>query len=264
MKTIISLLIFLITLSASTYGGKFEVGLADEAYINDIPFNTAEVLLGVPPCKIQAFQLSEEKYINDIPFDTRKIAHECLFNNGCFKFDESYINDIPFNTEMVYSNVITDNMIAEISNENYVDDIPFSTYEIAVNSILEKKILDDFKNEKLILDIPFNTFSIAYNQHFEAILENFINEHSIDDIPFETSEIYCVFQPCKKNCYIGFTPEISNVKYIYPKELEVKHIEPLKYPVQLNEMIKTLDGVKVSNKYLDENSMIIELSVDSL
>ncbi|MDP3445968.1 MAG: hypothetical protein Q8T08_24165 [Ignavibacteria bacterium] len=81
--------------------------MADEAYINDIPFNT-EVISNENKME-QALQLdfntTEEDFINDIPFDTQEIAltnPEFVNASPVFKMaDEAYIDDIPFDTAKI-------------------------------------------------------------------------------------------------------------------------------------------------------------------
>jgi hypothetical protein len=73
----------------------------DEAYVNDIPFDTKEIaaayLVAVTPA------IEPERYINDIPFRTDFIANSYLPSHLVIFFPESenYINDIPFNTEKI-------------------------------------------------------------------------------------------------------------------------------------------------------------------
>lgn len=51
------------------------------------------------------FVMEEEAYIDDIPFDTEKIAQRALYNESqkeTYQFeDEAYIDDIPFDTEEI-------------------------------------------------------------------------------------------------------------------------------------------------------------------
>ena len=60
--------------------------------------------LNMPLC-YTAFILDDEAYIDDIPFDTEEIAAAVLENglNRLFVMDdESYIDDIPFDTQVIY------------------------------------------------------------------------------------------------------------------------------------------------------------------
>jgi len=95
--TLIALALFMITTSAIASGVEFE----DECYINDIPFNTAEVYNQIMLNNIDlAFE--EEAYVNDIPFNTEVISKKIMFEEAMvvvFEIEEEdYINDIPFDT----------------------------------------------------------------------------------------------------------------------------------------------------------------------
>ncbi len=78
--------------------------LAEESYIDDIPFNTEHIFDSLLDATItQEFGLSEEDYIQDIPFDTKEVidsAADALTHDFDLE-DESYINDIPFSTEAI-------------------------------------------------------------------------------------------------------------------------------------------------------------------
>jgi len=78
-----------------------EFDFEEEAYIEDIPFNTECVTANCRYKKAMAvvFEIEEEKYVNDIPFDTKNIAQNS--NSKEFDFEEeAYIDDIPFNTAL--------------------------------------------------------------------------------------------------------------------------------------------------------------------
>ncbi len=73
----------------------------DEAYVDDIPFNTREIIAG---SFVAAYPVEDpEPYVNDIPFRTESIASRFLPARitGIFPEAESYINDIPFNTKKI-------------------------------------------------------------------------------------------------------------------------------------------------------------------
>lgn len=122
-----------INLNATTF--TFE----DEAFINDIPFDTElvceQILIEET---LNLFQFEEEEYIDDIPFNTSEIAASTKNNEieeMTFTFEEeAYINDIPFNTQKIatasqYAAAV--NVDFQFEEENYVDDIPFNTSAIA-------------------------------------------------------------------------------------------------------------------------------------
>ncbi len=119
MKTIKNTLLMLtmmllITVSATAVNTCYcnesqseKITLHEEAYINDIPFDTGMV---VAEARVQdalqgTFHLEDEKYIDDIPFDTRAIAGKaCTEAAGEIHFpleEEPYINDIPFDTSLI-------------------------------------------------------------------------------------------------------------------------------------------------------------------
>ncbi len=122
-----------INLNATTF--TFE----DEAFINDIPFDTELVCEQILIEKtLNSFQFEEEAYIDDIPFDTEQIAEDnadSLYADVAFDFEEeAYVNDIPFNTQKIatasqYASAV--NVDFQFEEESYVDDIPFNTEAIA-------------------------------------------------------------------------------------------------------------------------------------
>ena len=116
--------------------------LADEPYIDDIPFNTEEIagtLTGTSG--LAQFTLKEEPYIDDIPFDTEEIAGSAQASTDLAQFileDEPYIDDIPFDTEAVaqaaqekedYEKAMAE--VFTLKDEKYVNDIPFATDFVA-------------------------------------------------------------------------------------------------------------------------------------
>jgi len=110
MKTLLkyTFATILITLAINTNANNMTplliTPLAEEAYIDDIPFNTEHIFDSLFDATItQEFDLSDEDYIQDIPFDTKEeidSASDASFNNFDLE-DESYINDIPFSTEAI-------------------------------------------------------------------------------------------------------------------------------------------------------------------
>jgi len=114
MKTIKSItillgtfaLLFSLNLNATAETFCFE----EEAYINDIPFNTGCVTAEYLYEKAinEEYNFEEESYISDIPFDTECVTAHCRYHkaiNVTFSFEEeSYIDDIPFNTYAMLSN----------------------------------------------------------------------------------------------------------------------------------------------------------------
>jgi hypothetical protein len=83
------------------------------------------------------FDFDDEAYIDDIPFDTECVSKDCVYEKAVSKVfelpEESTINDIPFNTAKVArlaEKQKTINKTLELENEEYVDDIPFSTLKV--------------------------------------------------------------------------------------------------------------------------------------
>lgn len=123
----------------------------------------------IQPVKIT---LADEPYIDDIPFDTEEIAGTLTGSSGLAQFkleEESYINDIPFNTEEIAGTVQTSSDLAQftLKEESYIDDIPFDTEAIAQaaqeKANFEKAMAEVFtlKEEKYVNDIPFATDMVA-------------------------------------------------------------------------------------------------------
>jgi hypothetical protein len=120
------------------------ISLNDEAYIDDIPFNTAEVAGQKPSTDLSMFVLKEEAYIDDIPFDTKAIAGKLVIDKSLTDFslqDEEYIDDIPFNTEAVARELNNSESIDQalaqnfrLKEEAYIDDIPFNTESVVMNT----------------------------------------------------------------------------------------------------------------------------------
>lgn len=77
MKNIIALSIIAVTFSLSSVAANVPMNmkLADEAYVDDIPFNTEMIAKDVLQ-KQNTVQvtLQDEAYVDDIPFDTKSIA----------------------------------------------------------------------------------------------------------------------------------------------------------------------------------------------
>ena len=86
-------IIFSVNLNASP------TNFTEEAYINDVPFNTSEIYNEVmAEQQLAEFDFEEEQYINDITIDTKCISAACFYQEAIsvkFNFEEEeYINDI--------------------------------------------------------------------------------------------------------------------------------------------------------------------------
>ncbi len=106
----------------------YRMVLEDEAYVNDIPFDTWRISqVSYPPDLV----LAEEGYVDDIPFNTAEIAGKALLKKVIKQQEESSVNDIPFNTKKIYDEVLLGRFIAKWQDERNVNDIPFNTCIIA-------------------------------------------------------------------------------------------------------------------------------------
>jgi hypothetical protein len=131
MKTLIQSL----TIQIAIYSVLFLLlaGIAYGADLNTNPPYTAEVM-------VEEFAMEDEAYIDDIPFDTKAISanHKMnlALNESFSNEDEEYINDIPFNTESIAVNALYEealHMELTFEDESYVDDIPSRILQIALN-----------------------------------------------------------------------------------------------------------------------------------
>jgi len=122
-----------------------EPSFSEEAYVNDIPFNTWEVAVDAILSGDEV-KLEEEGYVNDIPFDTKAIACKYLLQNMIKTTGEVNINDIPFNTEKIYCEYLASIMTEQYRNEKNVNDLPdgpnyiICTYKDGVSSCVAVKI----------------------------------------------------------------------------------------------------------------------------
>lgn len=133
---------------------------------------------------LSAFCLEEEAYIDDIPFNTKKIYERacCYYKNyGRYLADytlheEEYIDDIPFSTKDIASTTLYGEFLKKptrnvfrLTEEPYIDDIPFDTKRIFADSIENRK---QEENEYTITSF------------------NLKDEEYIDDIPWDTREVF--------------------------------------------------------------------------
>ncbi len=107
MKNIIITLILAATFTTGAIAMKPSYNylpLMNEAYVNDIPFNTSVIAaINTPGSAISnALELTSETYVNDFPFDTRAVAEKESRNLSVLPLltpeDEPYVNDLPFDT----------------------------------------------------------------------------------------------------------------------------------------------------------------------
>jgi hypothetical protein len=110
-KSILCAIILSILIGTSAFADNFE--MKEEAYIPDIPFNTAEIFNAYMASDTNnaLLQIEEEAYIDDIPFNTHTIAaQQCCekaMNKNFEMEEEAYINDIPFDTKTIAWQVLS-------------------------------------------------------------------------------------------------------------------------------------------------------------
>lgn len=108
--------LFAILFTTQLFASEFNFN--DEAYIDDIPFNTEMVFHTIINPE---FNFEEEAFINDIPFNTALLVN--------FEMEENYIDDIPFSTnEIVIATTLKEDF--PMDEEDYINDIPFNTESI--------------------------------------------------------------------------------------------------------------------------------------
>ncbi|GAB1403236.1 MAG: hypothetical protein PHX54_04355 [Lentimicrobiaceae bacterium] len=84
------------------------------------------------PVDSAASWLAEEPYVNDIPFETSSISARYTTEIRSALTEEQYVDDIPFNTLSIFEvQVLKDHSCYGLESEAYVDDIPFNTAQIA-------------------------------------------------------------------------------------------------------------------------------------
>jgi hypothetical protein len=114
-----------------------EPSFAEEAYVNDIPFDTYEIAVG-SILEGDEVKLEDEAYVNDIPFDTRAIAGKYLLRRMIETSYELNVNDIPFSTEKILYEQLVARLTEKYRNEIGTNDIPealennFCCYEMRI------------------------------------------------------------------------------------------------------------------------------------
>jgi len=126
--TIILAVVFAVSLKASS---TFAVSIATNPPVTEMTCDETNVKA------LMEFFFEEEAYIDDIPFNTECVSKNCLYQKAMsvvFELDEEmYVEDIPFNTELVKEqhSLQTNNHNFSFEDEDYIDDIPFDTYTLA-------------------------------------------------------------------------------------------------------------------------------------
>ncbi len=107
MKTLILTLNLILGLTINSLASGEQITLREEAYIDDIPFNTELVVRDFFSRQFVADTLrpDTEEYVNDIPFDTHAILAKMHSDSATsVRYQpaaELYIDDIPFRTELI-------------------------------------------------------------------------------------------------------------------------------------------------------------------
>jgi hypothetical protein len=139
MKNLIITSLLIFGLAAQNYGKPIidiysmkEPIVDEEAYIDDIPFNTWQIAIDAIFDGDET-KLAEEPYVDDIPFDTRIIASQYLFGNINEKSDEANVDDIPFDTEKVMYEELTARLTACYKDEQNTSDLPGNDFTIGID-----------------------------------------------------------------------------------------------------------------------------------
>lgn len=131
----------------NTFVDNNEVKLQEESYVNDVPFNTAEIAMITDgdQSKEQDVTLEEEAYVNDVNIDTRQVVlnqfntfwskaksfARALGENINSLSDNDYFNNNTLNLSKLYQDLTqTDEFDVQLEEEPYVDDVPFNTEDI--------------------------------------------------------------------------------------------------------------------------------------
>lgn len=130
-----------------------EVKLSEEAYVNDVPFDTKTIVANLDEDKVnkseqsnQDVEMPEEEYVNDVNVDTRQVVKEQFSSiikttgrffqsvkEGLKNFSEKgYIKNNELNLVKLYTDIVLENQESEVrlEEESYVDDVPFDTEKV--------------------------------------------------------------------------------------------------------------------------------------
>lgn len=155
--TILTLALVFAFCTQFSFSNNLNIELAEENYIDDIPFNTEEIVSNIPDYSVNplVLKLEEENYIDDIPFCTRKVYNSLMLNSSLNNLqldDETYIDDIPFDTYLVsassldfYQIIFSDisNEMQSIFNDYYdeqIENLTRNLLEIILKKIENKSI----------------------------------------------------------------------------------------------------------------------------
>ena len=123
------------------------------------------LLLTTGTANATEFQFEEEAYVDDIPFDTEMVVH--LLTNSDYNFEEeAYVDDIPFNTADISRQKLFELAMMQdfdLNEEASIDDVPFNTEQVVINYKFRQAMeqVYEMTEENYVNDIPFNTCLIA-------------------------------------------------------------------------------------------------------
>jgi len=149
-----------------------EPGFEEEAYINDIPFDTWDVAVNAI-LDGQEARLEDEPYVNDIPFDTRAIACKYLLKKMVETSGEVNVNDIPFSTEKILSEYLAARLTEQYRDEKNIYDLPegpnfiICSYENGVPSCVAVKVKIPKKATARQRKIESSDYTIIYPVRLE-------------------------------------------------------------------------------------------------
>ena len=149
MKTIALTILLSLTLNINTAFAsvqEMDFELQDEQYVDDIPFETQEIVSGIYD-ELDTIILNEV----DNSEDSDLLISSEIYLLASIEFnmeEEEYVDDIPFNTEVIFNSMVNfeeedKNVIVQefcMVDEEYVDDIPFDSKQL----IQDRLIYPDF------------------------------------------------------------------------------------------------------------------------
>lgn len=107
MKTLVLSFIMIFGLTATNHGHSMLISDGDEV------------------------RMSDEAYVDDIPFDTHAIACQALLDRMVMAVDEANVNDIPFDTQRLYNLCRLEKLVQQFRTECNKQDFPYDTRRIA-------------------------------------------------------------------------------------------------------------------------------------
>lgn len=126
-----------------------EIKLTEEAYVDDVPFDTEKIVSGLDEDKTakkeENVELQEEEYVNDVSINTREVVVNYLQSlwKNTHNFTEQFkiavttynnkgiIKNNQIDIIKLYETIIhPDEAEVELKEESYVDDVPFNTEDV--------------------------------------------------------------------------------------------------------------------------------------